>query len=211
LVLVIGGVIAVFDATGATFSGINALVEKTKNKKYILIISVLTVFGLLHQVGVAGNTVIAFIPIGIMLARALKLDAIAGIAIVYLGNYAGGATGTLDPMIMGVAQKIAELPLFSGAWFRFIIFIALLFVTIIYVCLYVRKISRDPSRSIIKDDPFPSQVEHNEEISAFTTKHKIIASVFLVFIGIFLFGVFKYDWSTVELAGIFMMMAITVA
>src|SRR5699024_4867226 len=86
-----------------------------------------------------------------------------------------------------------------------------LFVTIIYVCLYVRKISRDPSRSIIKDDPFPSQLEHNEEISAFTTKHKIIASVFLVFIGIFVFCVFKYDWSTVELAGIFMMMAITVA
>src|SRR5699024_12745988 len=43
LVLIIGGTIAVFDSTGATFSGINTLVEKTKDRKYLLIISVLTV------------------------------------------------------------------------------------------------------------------------------------------------------------------------
>ena len=211
LVLVIGGVIAVFDATGATFSGINALVDKTKNKKYLLIISILTLFGIIHQVGVAGNTVIAFIPIGIMLARALKLDAIAGIAMIYLGNYAGGAVGTLDPAIMGVAQKVAGLPLFSGAWYRFIIFLALLIVTVIYVSLYIRKISRDPSKSIISDNPFPAEVETGADSGSFTARHKIIVSVFFVFIGIFLFGVFKFDWGINELAGIFLMMGIVVA
>ncbi|WP_275584010.1 MULTISPECIES: hypothetical protein [unclassified Mammaliicoccus] len=137
LVLIIGGAIAIIDSTGATYSGINALVAKTKGRKYLLIISIALLFGVMHQVGISGNTVIAFIPVGIMLARAMELDAIVGVSIVYLGNFAGGAVGTFDPAIMGVAQKIARVPLFSGAWFRIIIFGVLIIVTILYICRYV--------------------------------------------------------------------------
>ncbi|ELH8582614.1 TPA: YfcC family protein, partial [Staphylococcus pseudintermedius] len=123
LVLIIGGAVAIIDSTGATYSGIQTLVEKTKGNQYLLIITITLLFGVMHQLGVSGNTVIAFIPIGIMLAKTLKLDAIVGVAIVYLGNFAGGAVGTFDPAIMGVAQRIAGVPLFSGAWYRIIIFI----------------------------------------------------------------------------------------
>lgn len=139
LVLIIGGAIAIIDSTGATYSGINALVAKTKGRKYLLIISIALLFGVMHQVGISGNTVIAFIPVGIMLARAMELDAIVGVSIVYLGNFAGGAVGTFDPAIMGVAQKIARVLLFSGAWFRIIIFGVLIIVTILYICRYVKK------------------------------------------------------------------------
>lgn len=211
LVLIIGGTIAVFDSSGATFSGINTLVEKTKDMKYLLIISVLTVFGLINAVGVSGNAIIAFIPIGIMLARSLKLDAIAGVAMVYLGAYASGTVTPLDAAIMSVAQGSAELPLFSGAWYRFVIFFAMLIVTAIYVCLYVRKISKDPSKSLISDNPFPGQSESNLEIGKFTTKHKWIIIVFFAYIAVFLFGVFRYEWTTNHLAAIFLMMGITVA
>lgn len=211
LVLIIGGTIAIFDSTGATFSGINTLVEKTKNRKYLLIISVLAVFGLINAVGVSGNAIIAFIPIGIMLARSLKLDAIAGVAMVYLGAYASGTVTPLDAAIMSVAQGSAELPLFSGAGYRFVIFFAMLIVTMVYVSLYVKKISKDPSKSLISDNPFPGQPESDMKIGEFTTKHKWIIAVFFVFIGIFLFGVFRYEWSTNNLAAIFLMMGVTVA
>ena len=211
LVLVIGGIIAIFDSTGATFAGVNALVEKTKGRKYLLIVAVLTIFGLINAVGVSGNAIIAFIPIGIMLARSLNLDAIAGVSMVYLGAYASGTVTPLDPAIMSVAQGAAELPLFSGAGYRFIIFFVMLIVTAIYVCLYARKISNDPSKSLIADNPFPAQAESDMKIGKFTTRHKIIVSVFFVFIGIFLYGVFNFDWSIKELAGIFIMMGIVVA
>lgn len=211
LVLVIGGTIAIFDSTGATYSGINALVEKTKGRKYLLIIAVLTVFGLINAVGVSGNAIIAFIPIGIMLARSLNLDAIVGISIVYLGAYSSGTVTPLDPAIMSVAQGAAELPLFSGAGYRFVIFFVMLIATIIYVCWYVKKISNDPLKSYISDNPFPSEMDDNIVIDKFTTKHKWIISVFFIFISIFLFGVFRYDWSTNELAALFIMMGIVVA
>src|SRR5699024_2975276 len=85
LIFMIGGAVAILDASGAIDAGINALVRKTKGNTTLLIASVTTIFGIICTIGVASNAVIAFIPLGIGLARALKLDAIAGVAIVYLG------------------------------------------------------------------------------------------------------------------------------
>lgn len=213
LVLIIGGAIAVIDSTGATYSGINTLVEKTKGRKYVLIISIAVLFGVMHQVGISGNTVIAFIPVGIMLARAMDLDAIVGVSMVYLGNFAGGAVGTFDPAIMGVAQRIAGVPLFSGAWFRIIIFIVLIIVTVIYICQYTRKISLNPSKSILKDNPFPVEEGNNimQKYEKFNIKHMITILIFIISIGIFLFGVFNYEWSVNELSGVFIIASIVIA
>ncbi|UOR11423.1 YfcC family protein [Halobacillus amylolyticus] len=213
MVLIIGGTVAVFEYTGAVNSGINALIEKTKGKKYLLIISVIALFAILDTAGVSGNAVIAFIPIGIILARALKLDAITGVAMVYLGQYVGVATGTFDPVITGIAQRIAELPLFSGAVLRGAAFVVLLVVTIAYICLYVKRISNDPSSSKMGVTPFTAALSENEEedFGPFTTLHKIIILTFFVFLGVFLFGVYNMGWSINELSAIFLMMAIAVA
>src|SRR5699024_4450485 len=85
LVIIMGGTIAVIESVGTTDAGVHALVNKTKGKKYLLVVIVSTTFGLISAIGVGSNAVIAFIPLGIILAKALKLDAIAGISIVYLG------------------------------------------------------------------------------------------------------------------------------
>jgi len=213
LIFMIGGAVAILDASGAIDAGINALVRKTKGNTTLLIASVTTIFGIICTIGVASNAVIAFIPLGIGLARALKLDAIAGVAIVYLGFYAGNTAGVLEPTILGVAQTIAELPLFSGLLLRLAVFIVLMVVTIIYIVRYVNKISNDPTRSIMGDTPFTtgSDVEENDINQVFTKKHIAVILVFLTFIGIFLYGALTLGWSVNELSAIFIMMAITVA
>ncbi|WP_404454788.1 YfcC family protein [Oceanobacillus kapialis] len=214
MVLIIGGTVAVFEYTGAVNSGINALINRTKGRKYLLVISVITLFGILDMAGVSGNAVIAFIPIGIILAKALKLDAITGIAMIYLGQYVGVATGTFDPVITGIAQQIAELPLFSGAALRGAAFIVFLIVTIMYICLYVKRISNDPTRSMMGVTPFAQYDEEENDTNkfgAFTLRHKITVLTFFVFLGIFLFGVYNLDWSINELSATFLMMSIAVA
>lgn len=213
LIFMIGGAVAILDSSGAIDGGINALVRKTKGNTTLLIASVTTIFGIICTVGVASNAVIAFIPIGIGLARALKLDAIAGVAIVYLGFYAGNTAGVLEPTILGVAQTIAELPLFSGLLLRLAVFIVLMIVTIIYIVRYINKISKDPSRSLMGDTPFAGEEENSTDKGnqSFTKKHIVIILVFLSFIGIFLYGALTLGWSVDELAAIFIMMAITVA
>lgn len=213
MVLIIGGIVAIFEHTGAINSGIHAMIEKTNNRKYLLVIMFITLFAVLDMVGISGNAIIAFIPIGIVLARALKLDPIVGVAMVYLGQYVGVATGTFDPVITGLAQKIAELPLFSGASLRLAAFVALLIATILYITWYVRKISKDPSKSIVPftDSTDVTDLEGVQSFGPFTGRHKVILLVFVVFMGIFLYGVYNLDWSTNELAAIFLMMGIVAA
>lgn len=180
MVLIVGGIVAIFEHTGAINSGINALIQKANGRKYPLIITFIVLFATMDLVGLSGNAVIAFIPIGIILAKALKLDPIVGVAMIYLGQYVGVATGTFDPVITGLAQRIAELPLFSGAGLRFAAFIVLLIVTITYICLYVRRISKDPSKSYMGISAFGDTGDESaEDFGPFTGKHKIILLTFV--------------------------------
>ena len=81
-------------------------------------------FSILGTTGIIVNSVIGFIPIGIIVARTLKWDAIVGVAIIYLGTYAGFNATILSPSPLGISQKIAELPMFSGIGLRTAIYIS---------------------------------------------------------------------------------------
>lgn len=217
LIFIIGGIVHVIDSTGAINSGINTLINKTKGRYMLLIATVSGIFGVLASVGIAANAVIAFIPIGIALARSLKLDAIVGIATVYLGYYSGMIAGIFDPTILGLAQTIAELPLFSGMWLRIIIFIALITITITYTNRYAKKIKNNPEKSIMGDqkfgeeDPEEVNVELDPKQSRFTGKHVLVLLTFIAFIGFFIFGAFNMGWGINELVALFLMMGIVIA
>lgn len=216
LIFIIGGIVRVIESTGAIDSGINTLIQKTKGRYMILIASVSGIFGVLASLGLAPNAVIAFIPIGIALARSLKLDAIVGVATIYLGYYAGMIAGIFDPTILGLAQTIAELPLFSGMPLRIVIFIALITITITYTNLYAKKIKNNAKKSIMGDKPFGDNEEIDDgqlqEIKTrFTTVQKLVLLTFVAAIGVFIFGAFTRNWAINDLVAIFLIMGVVIA
>lgn len=215
LIFMIGGAIAIYDRTRAIDSGINALIVKTKGNYQALIITVAFIFGMLSSLGLAANAVIAFIPIGIALSRSMKLDAITGVAVVYLGYYAGNAVGVLDPTILGTAQTLAEVPLFSGVIFRIVLFSVLIVVTIAYIVWYARRIANNPAKSymygLATDDPdYDANKDQTVDVT-FSLMQKLSLVVFIAFIGLFLYGAFEYKWGIEHLSAIFIMMSVVVA
>ncbi|WP_369426015.1 hypothetical protein [Cytobacillus pseudoceanisediminis] len=154
LVLIIGGSFAVIESTGAIDAMILKTIEKTKNKELLLITVVCILFSIFGALGIIVNAVIAFIPIGIILARSMKLDAMVGVSIIYLGAYAGFNTAFLDPLTTGTAQQIAQLPLFSGIGYRIVIYITILITTIAYIAYYANKIKNDPAKSVLGNTLF---------------------------------------------------------
>ncbi|MCB8887920.1 YfcC family protein [Vreelandella malpeensis] len=209
LVLVMGGAIMVVESTGAINAGIKGLVDKTRGRKYLLTVVVSTAFGVVSAIGVGSNAVIAFIPLGIVLARALKLDAIAGIAIVYLGYFSGSAAAVFDPITLGVAQSIAGLPLFSGAGLRIAVFFVLLGITVLYVCRYIKRIDKDPTQSLMGATPFGDNVATvQDEQLRFTRQHLVILGFFVTCLGVFIYGSLQRGWGINELSAIFMINAI---
>lgn len=211
LVLIIGGAFAVIEKTGAINSVILKTIDKTRNKEWLLIIMVAALFSVFGGLGIIVNAVIAFIPIGIILARAMKMDAIVGVSIIYLGAYSGFAVGFLDPATTGFAQQIAELPLFSGLGFRLVIYATVVIATIMYILWYANRIKKDPTKSILKDNPFPRdevKSEMENVSSTITGTHKLVLLALIAGIAWYVYGVFQRGWGTNEMAGIFIIIAI---
>lgn len=82
----------------------------------------------------------------VMMAMAMGLDSITGASILLLGGAIGFATGTLNMYTTVVAQTIADLPLYSGLWYRAICFAIYYVITNIYLIRYARKIKLIPNR-----------------------------------------------------------------
>lgn len=209
-----GGAFAVIEATGSINGAISEAVRKGGTKKYYLLSIVMIIFGVSGVVGVITSEVIAFIPIGLLVARALRLDSVTGLAITIVPSSIGYATCFINPSSLALAQNIAGLPLFSGKGFRAIVFCVLMLMTMTYILSYARKISKNPEARLIKNDPLfindPLQVKQME-FSPFEWKHKL---VLLSFVGVLIFyivGTSLYQWGISEMAASFVIIALLAA
>ena len=155
---------------------------------------------------------IPFIPIFVSLCIAMGYDSITGAAIVLCGAAAGYAGAFMNPFTMQVAQGIAGLPLFSGMWYRIIIFVVMVIVATTFILVYANKIKKDPKKSSMyeidknRDDMFDLN-----NMQEFGLKEKLILLVFLGTIALLVFGVIKYGWYMDEISALFFGMSMIVA
>jgi uncharacterized ion transporter superfamily protein YfcC len=196
--------------SGAFNGVIGSLIRVTRGKEIWMI----PVFMLAFAVGGATfgmfEETYAFIPIFIGLAIALGYDAIVGICMVNLGVAIGFAAAPLNPFTVGIAQTIAELPLFSGMGFRTIGLIIFLLISILYTMNYASKIKRNPSKSLVKDIDFGAFAPRKDDLlkTEFSLRHKAIIAIVGASIVSLVVGVLIFGWYINELAALFLLMGI---
>lgn len=207
LVLFAGGMFEVVERSGAITGGIMSAVDRMRGREFMLIAVISVLFALGGATGAVANSVIPFVAIGVMLARALKLDAIVAVSITFGATFIGFAAGFLNPYTVGIAHSIAELPLFSGMLFRIIAFILLVGVTIWYTWIYAKRIMKDPSRSLmgILED---GDDEMEMEKPPFTLRHKLILSWVALALAFFVFAVIQFQWTTNHMAAFFIIIGL---
>ncbi|MDO5660367.1 MAG: C4-dicarboxylate ABC transporter permease, partial [Staphylococcus xylosus] len=158
-IFLVGGAFGIVHKTGAFENGVNKAMQTLGAYKVLMIPLTMTIFSILgFSIGLAEETII-FVPIGIIIARTLGYDALTGAAMVILGAASGFIGGMLNPFTVGVAQTVAELPMFSGWGLRTIIYIFILIAAITSVMLYARTVKRDMSKSLVYE---LEQVESHE-------------------------------------------------
>ncbi|MGP9799032.1 YfcC family protein [Halomonas sp. 86] len=213
LIMMVGGVLKVIESTGAISAGIHQLISKANGRRNVLIFIFCATFSTLASVGVGANLAIAFIPIGLFLARSMKLDPVVGVAIIFLGSYAGFGAGVFDPTVTVAGQTIAELPLFSGFIYRGVIFIVFLAVTTVYICRYAKRIKQNPAHSVMGADAFDNTEATHEPgaLPPFTFSHKLVLLIFAASFVFFLYGGFNFGWGITELSATFLMVGIATA
>ncbi|WP_255585174.1 YfcC family protein [Virgibacillus saliphilus] len=210
LILFLGGAFRLMEASGAINAGVLSLINKFENRRSLLIVLLGSMFALLLTTGFSANATVAFIPIGILIAKALKLDAIAGVAIVFLTSMTGFTIAFLNPKVLGIAQQVAELPLFSGIGYRIVLFVVFTVITILYILWYCKRIQDDPSKSYMGENKFPhdtSEVSIDTDIK-FTVKHSIVLLLFIAGMAFYVYGALNLDFGMNEMTALFLVIAI---
>lgn len=209
-IFIVGGSFNILNQTGAIEAGISKIALSLRGKEVLMIPIIVLVFSLGGATIGMAEEAIVFVPIGIALARALGYDAVTGMAIVSLGAAAGFTSGFMNPFTVGVAQGIAEVPMFSGIGLRLVIWVCTLVLVIVYIYRYANKIKRDPKSSIV----YELEQEEKEmaidltNIRKITSRDIVVLLIFLVGMGTLVFGVFKFGWYITEIASIFLAIGI---
>lgn len=206
--LIIGGAFEVITSTGALTALCKKLSNTFSKHKYAVIPVFLTLFSIFGFTMGMSSEVMIFVPIGITLALFLGLDKVTGTAMIALGAAVGFTAGILNPFNVGVAQDIAELPLFSGMAYRIVILVILLVATSAYIIIYAKKVAANPEKSVIYG--IQEDTEYTfEDVSDSISKSQIAVLVIMAAgFGILIYGLSKKGWYFEEMSGLFIFMGI---
>lgn len=211
-IFIVGGVFQIINSTG-TIEAVAARVGKAFMNRGLLIIPIfLSIFSVGGFTIGMSSEVMAFVPIGIAIARALGYDALTGTAMVMLGAAVGFTAGLLNPFNVGIAQSIAEIPMFSGMWLRAIILVVLLIVTSLYIIRYAKKVKKDPTSSMVFNLEKEEAHEKIDITSLPTMKVSHYLTIFTVLagFGLLIWGVSEKGWWMQELAAFFLALGVIV-
>ncbi|HAE92614.1 YfcC family protein [Tissierella praeacuta] len=164
LILIVGGTFSVVTSTGAIQAFLNKAISKAKGKDIYFIPVLVFIFSLIPTFIGTLEAYLAFVPLGVLLARSMGLDALVGISIVVAGGGAGLASGIFNPFTIGTAQGLVGLPLFSAAWYRVIAFIGFNCSVSFWTVKYAKSIRKDPKNSIIYDVEQAAKKDAEEQV-----------------------------------------------
>lgn len=213
--LILGGVFKIVEATGALHAGINNLIKATSGKEIILIPICLVVFSLISALAACCEEYLAFLPLMYMVCMACGFDSIMAVCLLFCASAVGYAGGMTQAFSVGVAQTIAELPLFSGIKYRYFVWAVLVIATIAYAMWYGLKIKKNPEASYNYE--VDKKYRGEMDFASITDVEKISGrqiAVLLIFFGAFIFipfSVLKWEFYIDEMAGIFVIVGLLVA
>jgi uncharacterized ion transporter superfamily protein YfcC len=159
--------------------------------------------------------IIPFVLIIVPICLALGYDSIVGVAIPLVGAHVGFASAFLNPFNVGIAQGIADVPLFSGIGYRVICWFISTLLAIFFLLYYVRKLRRNPEISpMYVEDNERRKNEHFDTLYSnhdhFTLKHKLVLITFVLSLIMLVVGVIEFNWFIEEIAAMFFIMGILV-
>lgn len=210
-IFIVAGAFQIITATGAIEAGILKVANFLKGREQLLIPIFIFLFSITGAfLGFAEENIV-FVPVAISLARALGYDAIVGMSLITIGGAVGFNAAIMNPFTVGIAQGIAELPLFSGIGLRIVVWVVMLIVSTLYVMRYAKKIKGNPDLSIVaeleREEKSSKSARVDEDLPLRPSHYLVFLTMFVGFI-IIIYGVYEYDWYINEISAVFLGMGL---
>ena len=140
--LVIGGVFSALDQCGLMHYILQRITARFRGVRYKLMAVLMLFFMAMGAMIGSFEECVPLVPIVVALAVKLGWDALTGVAMSLLAVGCGFASGVCNPFTVGVAQQLAGLPMFSGAWLRLVSFALIYALLLGFVSRYAREVER---------------------------------------------------------------------
>lgn len=209
IIIASGIMFGILNATGSVENAVGSFVKTLGNKKQSLL-----VFGMTFLYGILGMFIgyennIAMIPIAAVLSLAIGGDLVLATGIAVGGITVGFGLSPFNPYTVGTAQRIADLPLFSGATLRLILCLLGLTIMAWYNISYFKKIKEKPSKGL-GNDLDSSGFSLSKPLEAFQMKSKdwIILSSFVIMFFVLIYGVFEFKWYLNDISALFLIFSL---
>ncbi len=211
IILASGIMFGMMEKSKAVENAVGTLIGKLGLKrKYLIVIIMTFVYGLLGvAVGYENN--IGMVPIAAVVSIALGGDLILAAGISVGAMTIGFGLSPINFYTVGTGHKLAELPMFSGAYLRsFLCFLGLSLMAY-YNVRYLKKITLNPDASIGKDLD-TSGIKLSQPIQEYriTKQNWLVIAIFLLGLGVVMYGIFNYHWFIKELSAVFLMVALAI-
>lgn len=122
-IMIVGGAFAILDKASVLKEAVSLIAKRFASRRYLLLALVTLFFmGIGSFLGIFEETV-PLVPVAIALSLSLGWDIYIGLGMSILATGFGFSAAIANPFSIGTAQRLAGLPLFSGAGFRIVIFI----------------------------------------------------------------------------------------
>ncbi|AOT08287.1 YfcC family protein [Pseudoalteromonas luteoviolacea] len=210
-VLIVGGVLSIARATGTVDALIGRLLEKHGTKPQRLIFMVVFCFALASStIGTAGEY-IPFVLILVALCKAMRLDAMTAVGMIVAGYGIGYGVSAFNPFTVLIAQQIADIPVYSGIELRLAIFIPFVLIGFHHVWSYAKKVSNDPSKSMMIGVPCPLEGQAKPNYPKLNSRHQAVLFSFIITLCIAVWGIATKGWYLYELGGLFVAWGVVIA
>lgn len=141
--------------------------------------------------------IIAFVPILLLLTRRLGFDPLTAAARSLGGAAIGSAFSPVNPFQVGIGQKLAQLPLYSGASFRTAFLVGALGIWIWGTIRYARRIQVAPETAA----PVDPEVRKG-------ARSGVVLALVLAAFALLILGVLRLGWGFDELSALFFAMGL---
>lgn len=217
-ILIVGGAFNILAKTNAINSLIIKLAKAHHSSQFfraMFIPILIFMFSLGGATFGMNEEIIPFVLIIVPICLAVGYDSIVGVGIPLIGAHIGFASAYLNPFNVGIAQGIAEVPLFSGIGYRVVCWLISTFVVTLFMINYSRKLLRKPEVSptyhldLVRrnNERFNKTTEDTVQFSA---RHKLVLSAFAFSLLMIVVGVVELKWYIEEISAVFFIMAVLV-
>lgn len=216
IVFICGGAFSIIQKTGAISTVIHNLSLKFGRSKALRVLFIpvtMIIFSLGGAIWGMCEETMPFILIFVPLSLSLGYDTIVGVALPFVGAASGFAGAFFNPFTVGIAQGIAGLPLYSGLAYRLAVWAGGTAIAIAVVMRYAGRIRKDPKLSPTYEEDQERRAKLQVggpviEKLALTAAHWRILAVFVLGFAVMVFGILKYKWYILPIAGVFLAIGI---